>query len=72
MLPYLTDQYGNPHSRTHAYGWEAEQAGEDARKVPFQQMIFRIGIKRSFIAPGRSHRRRLQRHCIYFRRYRNK
>jgi cysteine desulfurase len=33
MLPYLTDQYGNPHSRTHAYGWEAEQAVEDSRKV---------------------------------------
>jgi cysteine desulfurase len=33
MLPYLTDQYGNPHSRTHAYGWEAEKAVEDARKV---------------------------------------
>jgi cysteine desulfurase len=33
MLPYLTDQYGNPHSRTHAYGWEAEKAVENARKV---------------------------------------
>ncbi len=33
MLPYLTDQYGNPHSRTHAYGWEAEEAVEAARKV---------------------------------------
>jgi|SRR6266850_6503912 len=33
MLPYLTDQYGNPHSRTHAYGWEAEKGVEDARKV---------------------------------------
>ncbi|KJA27159.1 hypothetical protein HYPSUDRAFT_35737 [Hypholoma sublateritium FD-334 SS-4] len=32
MLPFLTDQYGNPHSRTHAYGWEAEQAVEVARK----------------------------------------
>ena len=33
MLPYLTDQYGNPHSRTHAYGWEAEKGVEDARRV---------------------------------------
>ncbi|KAF8623450.1 hypothetical protein AX15_006236 [Amanita polypyramis BW_CC] len=32
MLPYLTDLFGNPHSRTHAYGWESEQAVEDARK----------------------------------------
>ncbi|KAJ3515734.1 hypothetical protein NLJ89_g1576 [Agrocybe chaxingu] len=32
MLPYLTEQYGNPHSRTHAYGWEAEQAVENGRK----------------------------------------
>lgn len=35
MLPYLTDQYGNPHSRTHAYGWEAEKGVENARKVCF-------------------------------------
>jgi len=32
MLPFLTDQYGNPHSRTHAYGWEADKAVEEARK----------------------------------------
>lgn len=32
MLPYLTAYYGNPHSRTHAYGWECEQAVERARE----------------------------------------
>jgi len=31
VLPYMTDQYGNPHSRTHLYGWEAEEAVEVAR-----------------------------------------
>ncbi|PCG95788.1 Cysteine desulfurase [Penicillium occitanis (nom. inval.)] len=31
MLPFLTGLYGNPHSRTHAYGWETEKAVEDAR-----------------------------------------
>ena len=31
MLPYLTVYYGNPHSRTHAYGWESEKAVEKAR-----------------------------------------
>lgn len=33
MLPYLVSYYGNPHSRTHAYGWETEAAVEKARKV---------------------------------------
>lgn len=33
MLPYLTAYYGNPHSRTHAYGWESEAAVERARQV---------------------------------------
>ncbi|EJD02200.1 cysteine desulfurase [Fomitiporia mediterranea MF3/22] len=32
MLPFLTDQFGNPHSRTHAYGWEAEKAVDEARQ----------------------------------------
>lgn len=32
MLPYITgSEYGNPHSRTHAYGWDAERAVENAR-----------------------------------------
>ncbi|KAL4234037.1 cysteine desulfurase [Mactra antiquata] len=32
MAPYLVSFYGNPHSRTHAYGWETEAAVEKARK----------------------------------------
>ncbi|KAJ0002676.1 hypothetical protein NQD34_007825 [Periophthalmus magnuspinnatus] len=32
MLPYQVNFYGNPHSRTHAYGWESESAMEKARK----------------------------------------
>ncbi|KAI9884269.1 MAG: hypothetical protein M1823_003959 [Watsoniomyces obsoletus] len=32
MLPFYTGLYGNPHSRTHAYGWEVEKAVEKARE----------------------------------------
>jgi len=32
MLPYMTGMYGNPHSRTHAYGWEVEKGTEQARE----------------------------------------
>ncbi len=32
MLPFLRQQFGNPASRSHAYGWDAERAVEHARE----------------------------------------
>lgn len=32
MSPFLSETFGNPHSSSHAHGWNAKKACEEARK----------------------------------------
>merc|ERR1712144_58100 len=54
MLPYFVGQYGNPHSSTHMYGWETENAIDEAReqvaslvKADPREIIFTSGATES-------------------------
>ena len=51
MLPYFTEDFGNPHSRTHLYGWSAASAVEKAREqvasvigASAKEIVFTSGI----------------------------
>ena len=32
MLPFFTERFGNPHSKQHAWGWDARDAADKARE----------------------------------------
>ena len=37
MVPWLREHFGNPASRSHAWGWEAEEAVEKARAARWRR-----------------------------------
>lgn len=54
MMPFQTQMFGNPHSRTHKYGWETEKAVETARehiasliKADAKEIVFTSGATES-------------------------
>lgn len=62
MLPYFTQNFGNPHSRNHAYGWEAAEAVSIAKmniadlvNVDEREIFFTSGATEANILAIRGH-----------------
>src|SRR3546814_16982841 len=53
MLPFFTERFGNPHSTAHAFGWDAEEAVEQARGVVLH--VLEEGLQVAFEADLRLH-----------------
>ena len=52
MLPYFTERFGNAASRNHSFGWEAEEAVENARKQVADLIKYKTGIETREVVLG--------------------
>ena len=52
MNQYHVEQWGNPHSSTHLYGWETDDAVEEARKQVDALSIPRVILQKFQASPS--------------------